>query len=102
MAASKRAIPRGIDQAKVRKDILTDLVFCKMNTKSSTSTKAPAMTPIQDVETRVRLVCRGIAVVVAADPIGSDPSSRSELLGATTSVTVTPPRVQDRPRLAHG
>lgn len=40
----------------VKYEILTDLVFWRMNTSSSTSTTAAAMTPTHAAEIRVRRV----------------------------------------------
>jgi hypothetical protein len=62
IAASNRAMPSGMDSVNVKYDTLTVLVFWRMNTSSSMSTKAPAMMPTQAAEIRVgesaRVSCR--------------------------------------------
>lgn len=70
MAASNRATPRGIVPLAVKYEILTDLVFCRMNTSSSASTTAAAMTPTQAAERRVRPVWRGERAPLALGSVG--------------------------------
>jgi hypothetical protein len=47
MVASRRAISEGHRSSESEIGTFTDLVFCKMNTKISASTTAPAMMRIQ-------------------------------------------------------
>jgi hypothetical protein len=49
-------MPSGMDPVAVKYETLTVLVFWRMNTSRSISTKAPAITPTHAAEIRVRSV----------------------------------------------